>query len=149
MVPFAPSKPILPFCPSLPPIVSLLFKANVTLFFSFVITILPSLFAKSTVAFGATFVLFLPSLIVKFQPADAVLFTASNWFLFTASVPLTPGATFLIVLLLLFSPSLVILTVPLVPPVIDTPSLLIVVLPVVTVVKFGVMLVAILIFLPV
>ncbi|KIE92426.1 hypothetical protein AP460_00200 [Actinobacillus pleuropneumoniae] len=117
--PVLPSLPCTPSCPSTPsfpslpgpPTVKLLFKSNVTLLPAFVITILPSVFAKSTVLFGATFeALVLSPFVVRFQPALAVAFTPSNWSLFTASVPFTPGATFVMVLLPLFKPLSVKLT---------------------------------------
>ena len=85
-----------------------LFRLTITLLPVFSIFTLPSVFAKSTVSPGFTFDLLsaLP-LVVKFQPLFAVASTAFNWLTLTASVPFTPGATFVIAL----SPALIPLVV--------------------------------------
>ena len=91
----------------------------------FTLTVLPSLFVTAV-----------PLLAPNFKPlfVKSVL-APSNWFTLTASVPFTPDATLIIVLLPLFNPVFVKDTVPFEPPVIVTPSLFITVLPVVTLLR--------------
>jgi hypothetical protein len=99
-----------------------------------------------TVAPGATLATLVPetvpvplAAVVVFQPALATALTAFSWFTFVASVPATPGATFVMTVL----PALMPAVVTLGPPVMVKPALLTVVLPVVTLVKLGVAEVAI------
>ena len=136
-LPFTPIEPSTPSLPSLPftPNVALGLKLKVTLLsvLFFVIKMLPSVLFNETVAFGFTVVALVPFALIT-QPAFAIAVVAFNWSKLTASVPLTPGATLIIVLPPLFKPLSVTLTVLLGSAllVIVKPLLFNVVLPIVT-----------------